>query len=1265
MKPLKKYTLILFSILSFVFVGNSFAKEIYVSNTNTATGDGSLLNPYHTIQQAADVAVSGDIIFIRAGVYREEVKMVSDGVTYQSYPGETVVINGTEQLKNWLPVPGGTVYQTTMNFDAPNNRIQFPTNQLFVDQKMIELVRWPNQTSSNISIPSNALADDATSNNPGPNGNGSSRGTLGILKDANFNEPDGRWVGASIWINLSNGNLDGQGTTCKVVATNRAAHTITYDFGQKVLLGNQPWTIRAGTEYYLFNPTKAGIEATGGINAILDPGEWVKLDSTVYVNMPNGLAPSSLNLGNNIVEAKKREFAFSLKSSTDNLSYYTIKDLKLFASTITTDTRYLQDFKSVKEDANFITIDGINAKYLSHFTLIEGFGTDGFYGRSGIILSGRNCVIKNCNIEYSGSQGISILGQGNKALNNVIKSVNYMVTNAGAIATGSICVDCEIGYNTISNTSLMAINFSGFTNSDGRKKGIARIHHNKLYDFMLRSNDSGGINDVGTFGNWARIDHNEMYKTFNTTRSEQDVYGLYFDYNRGSYLVDHNLIYSMKQAMLINRVANMSIYNNTFLSNTATEQGIVDATGGSGLSDTIRNNILSGAAGQPCCTFFNLSQAVTDHNIVNAFGNVQTQLFVNPSAGNFQLQPTATSAIDKGVNYYQFNDPIVGSAVDLGAFEYGGTPFQTGPTTILPPTIIPTSGEFIDKAPINFKTDATGPNVTIRYTLNGSDPTISSPLYANQPVIITDSTWIKARVFVNDLPSSEVSSANVWVTKIANIPPISAGISKPSGTYPVIVYVSLYSPNPEVKEIRYTLDGSEPTVNSLLYKGLLFIDKPTTVKAIAIGKYIVSPVVTAVYDITGPTVDININGGNITQPTNITLSANPYSGSTIYYTLDGTNPTTSSTLYTAPLTISSATTLKYLAINNGLVGDVKTAVFTADNIKDVVFSPNGGTFKDTDVVTATLTSSTVGASIYYTTDGSTPTINSTLYNGQTIAIPTSVTIKALVVANGIFGNITSASFTVAGPDVTFSPDGGTFNDVTPVTLSSVAGASIYYTTNGTNPTAASTLYTAPVLINSLSTTVNAIAIRNGNIGSLKSATYTINKPLLTFTPDGITSSREITASITSSIPDAIIYYTIDGSTPTKTSSVYISPIQIKQTSTIKAIAIKGLLQSDIKVSSFTITLGEAKVNVFPNPTSGGQFFVDFNHPQQGQIIRVFVYDVLGKLVYSKLVTMTDSVLQEEAFDSHNLKPGTYIIKMKTVSAQLTDLLDEEVKLVVK
>lgn len=83
--------------------------------------------------------------------------------------------------------------------------------------------------------------------------------------------------------------------------------------------------------------------------------------------------------------------------------------------------------------------------------------------------------------------------------------------------------------------------------------------------------------------------------------------------------------------------------------------------------------------------------------------------------------------------------------------------------------------------------------------------------------------------------------------------------------------------------------------------------------------------------------------------------------------------------------------------------------------------------------------------------------------------------------------------TVATP--TISPNGGSFTSSQTVTLASATGgASIYYTTNGSDPTASSTLYSSPFSISATST-VKAIGIKSGSTNSsISSATFTITIP---------------------------------------------------------------------------------------------------------------------------------------------------------------------------
>ncbi len=85
----------------------------------------------------------------------------------------------------------------------------------------------------------------------------------------------------------------------------------------------------------------------------------------------------------------------------------------------------------------------------------------------------------------------------------------------------------------------------------------------------------------------------------------------------------------------------------------------------------------------------------------------------------------------------------------------------------------------------------------------------------------------------------------------------------------------------------------------------------------------------------------------------------------------------------------------------------------------------------------------------------------------------------------------SAASTVAAP--TFSPAGGAYTSAQNVTISTTTtGASIYYTTNGSTPNANSTLYTDAITVSS-TTTIKAIAIKDGISSTVATANYTIGQ----------------------------------------------------------------------------------------------------------------------------------------------------------------------------
>jgi hypothetical protein len=309
----------------------------------------------------------------------------------------------------------------------------------------------------------------------------------------------------------------------------------------------------------------------------------------------------------------------------------------------------------------------------------------------------------------------------------------------------------------------------------------------------------------------------------------------------------------------------------------------------------------------------------------------------------------------------------------------------------------------------------------------------------------------------NSLVSPQQQTIPVSGTEI--VPTTAApGFVQPGGVYPAALSVSL-SDATTGATIYYTTDGSQPTTSSAVFTTAIPVPATLTVAAIATYPgYFTSPTARSTYLIQQQAAApvFNPPAGSYPNPQLIAI-ADSSPGTAIYYTLDGTAPTTSSTKYTAPISIRNSRTITAMSV--GLPAyTASPAVVAAINLTAAtpVLNPPGGSF--TSPTNVTMTTGTVAASIWYTTNGSTPSIHSTKYTGP-VAVGSTETVKAIAIATGYTsGPVESQTYTflspapTPAPTPTFSPIAGSYNNTQTVTLMDAAsGASYYYTLNGETP----------------------------------------------------------------------------------------------------------------------------------------------------------------------------------------------------------------------
>ena len=254
------------------------------------------------------------------------------------------------------------------------------------------------------------------------------------------------------------------------------------------------------------------------------------------------------------------------------------------------------------------------------------------------------------------------------------------------------------------------------------------------------------------------------------------------------------------------------------------------------------------------------------------------------------------------------------------------------------------------------------------------------------------------------------------VRKVTFAPPVTAApsISLPAGSYTSLQYATLTDTTPHAT-IYYTLDGSTPTTSSHAYSVPIYIGGTVTLKAIAVAPELgPSDVTTASYRVTLPAAakpEISPAAGKYIGSVTVSLS-DTTPAAAIHYTVDGSALTSSSPVYAGPFVLTNAATIKAIATAPGYwkslaVGAQFSVVPMASK---PVISPATPNVAVGQLVT--ITDADAGATIRYTTDGTTPTTHSQLYSGP-FPIRGSATVKAIAIATGKAMSLVAAQTYVA------------------------------------------------------------------------------------------------------------------------------------------------------------------------------------------------------------------------------------------------------------
>ena len=413
---------------------------------------------------------------------------------------------------------------------------------------------------------------------------------------------------------------------------------------------------------------------------------------------------------------------------------------------------------------------------------------------------------------------------------------------------------------------------------------------------------------------------------------------------------------------------------------------------------------------------------------------------------------------------------LVGGASGHRRIKIVEVTYGSGSTqeTVATPTFTPAAGNYTETQNVTINCSTSG--ATIHYTTDGSTPSTSSSVYSS-PIAVSTTTTIKAMGVKSGMDNSSVASATYsFPTQYATIAAWKADHTSTSSQTSVITG--------DVTVIHQT------------------------------GNYLYVQDNTGALLVYGNAVTNTYNSGDVISG-GLVGTCSIYNGLTEFMAQQNPAAGTSGTTV-EPTVVTAAQIIDNYSNYESMLVKIEGVTFDSDH-----------TFN---------TSNTAGRTATFTQNGT----GMTCFDNYKVLAGLEVSCTQTVDIIGIVGcyNSTKQVFprstedivfsvtpieTVATP--TFDPEGGTFTEAQNVTINcATSGATIHYTTDGTTPTASSTVYSTPISVTE-TMTIKAIALKEGMENSeIAEATYTI-QPATAYTFNRIYSHNAVTTTDTYMIVD--------------------------------------------------------------------------------------------------------------------------------------------------